>query len=202
MSAQRPVSDRHYGSAPYEPRNRAGLLASQQAKGCLILVALGVIAVAVFVGVSVAGRAYLPQNDALVVEDVRMVMLAEEKYAAANGGHYGRIECLVRPTDCIPSYPQDGPSFLDGSEREIRALRRGSRGFWSLRFIPGPPVDGNESALNDLQSYAFVANPAFDGLRSFCADSTGTFCVVSLELGDGPAIVNGKCDDPACLPIE
>ena len=177
---------------PYRPtavvRDKGGAGARILAHGCLasILLSVGACVACPFVV-----RSYLPRNQARVIRDIRIVMSAEERYAAASGGSYGSLECLVRPVECIPSYPRRGPSFLEGSDRRIRGILAGRRGFYALRLELGP---------HD-QSYAFVAAPLFDGPKSFCGDSTGTFCVKEMELGVGPSTEDGQCADPECLPL-
>lgn len=160
-------------------------------KGCLGILALtgAFIAACPF-----ALRSYLPRNRARVVNNIRLVMQAEEQFAEANGG-YTWVGCLALPEECWTSYPKDGPRFL--SERP-------TWGFWRMTFIPGPPVEAGVD--HTFKSYALVARIPLDGQSSFCADSAGTFCLVKYDLGWGHTaqVEDGRCvvTDPARHEVE
>lgn len=138
-------------------------------------------------------RPRIQVNEERAVVDVRAVMLAEQAYASANDGCYDRLECMVRPAECIPSYPADGRSFL-------REPLDGIRSGFIREFFPGPPARADAPSTSAVRSYAFVAYPAKigeTGVRSFCGDSTGQLRV-DLE-GGRPPVLDGLCD-PA-LPL-
>jgi len=144
------------------------------------------------VGCIFALKSYLPRNRARVIDNIRLVTQAEEQYAEAYGG-YTWVGCPALPEECWPSYPKDGPRFLS----ELPTWH-----FWDMEFYPGPPAE--TGADHTFQSYALMANGRLDGMSSFCADSTGTFCVVKVDLGVAVQIEDGQCvvTDPAQDEVE
>jgi len=185
-----PVSGKAIVKPILNPRVRKQLVLS-----CYLIV---IGAVTVFLAAAVNNpnslRPRIMVNEETVLRDLRTVMSAEAAYAFSNAGYYGGLECLARPAECIPSYPQDGPVFL---AEPLDGVRSG----FIREFLPGPPAGENAPSPSSIESYAFIAYPvsAETGVRSFCADSTGVLCF-TLDRSE-PLTVDGACA-PRCLPYK
>lgn len=157
-------------------------------KGCVLAVGVpGVLCLAFALVLPDLLRPRVSHNESAAIRDVRAVMSAEAAYASLNRGYYDRLECLVRPTECLASYPADRGPFLS---EQLDGLRSG----FVRRFVPGAPAGADAPSTSALSSYAFVAYPekvGETGVRSFCGDSDGILCV--FVDGSQPAIVDGKC---------
>ena len=80
------------------------------------------------------------------VVDVRSVLAAQDRYAAASGGYFAdRLECLLQPWNCLPGYT--GQPFLSA---EMVAHQQ------SHRFLAA--IQGHESA--GLNRFAYLVVPA------------------------------------------
>lgn len=144
-----------------------------------------------------------------LIGDLRTLVSAQAAYATVNFGFYDTLECLQAPSRCLPSYSTSAPVFLEPRRWS------GTRGYFRRRFIPGAEVDPRElpagASPTSVRTFAYIAVPAepggirgfiwrraglsLEGVRSFCADSTGRICV-----SDGsaePRIVEGACA-PEC----
>ena len=140
---------------------------------------------------------YPPGYESGVIGDVRSVISAEEAYQAVNGGYYDTLECLARPSSCLPSYPPNGPTFVDAHLGGARTYNRYRR--WLVRgpwVANGPPAVSGTS----METYAFVAVPIDPRLRSFCADDTGV--IYQAPAGIFPNVRDGHCDDPRLVPLK
>jgi hypothetical protein len=127
-------------------------------------------------------------NEAAALADMRMLLLAEEGFAAANGGRPDLPACLAAPARCgkraAPSLPLPEPL-------------NGERAGYARRFYPGPAADADEirqRALSpsSLQGFAYLATPLPSdvvGGRAFCADATG---LVRFNLDGTPPTVAGS----------
>lgn len=157
--------------------------------------------VVLFIGFAVSpafvGKPRVRRNEAQTLRDMRAVIIAEKDYAAANGGLFDRLECLAKPSDCIPGYPPDAPAFLPAN----LTTRRLTDVFGGYRrtFIPGPPADLSENqgqpvSPSSVTSFAYFAAPFtlhMTGERSFCGDSTGRICL-TLDASE-PEAQDGLC---------
>jgi hypothetical protein len=132
---------------------------------------------------------------------VRTLALAGKTYAAANGSLFGELGCLTNPASCRGSWPEDAPFPLDPSY-DWEGVKLGYR----RRFHPGPRASDEEAlrtgaARGSLKAFAYTAAPELpgqSGLRAFCADSSGRFCVT--PDGREPTVKNGRCDP--CKKLE
>jgi hypothetical protein len=137
-----------------------------------------------------------------ILGDIRTVLSAQDAYKSANGGHYGTLECLSKPSACVPGYPEAAPTFLDS------ALASGQpQSGYERHFIAGPPA-GKGLSTSSMTSYAYVAvplEPGESGVRGFCGDSGETICATSK--GRMPQVKDGRCvtdvQDPkaVCSPL-
>lgn len=158
----------------------------------------GLAAVATFVILTrPASHPRIPRNEALAIANIRTLISAEKMYAAANGGLFDTVQCLAAPRDCIPGYPVESSSFLEGYL--VREERTYNFGGYERTFFAGLPAELTDSqravvSPSSLTSFAYVAvpiNPGLTGVRSFCGDSTGRICFA--EDGSVPRISDGLC---------
>ena len=140
---------------------------------------------------------YEPAYESGAIGDVRNVVSAEAAYEAANG-YYDTLECLNKPSACIPGYPTTSPTLLDASLAQAEPHRQYRR--W---LVPGSPVtDPPPSASRtSIRKFAYVAVPLESRRRSFCADATGQLFEAPNRID--PNVRNGQCDeDPRFTPVK
>jgi len=133
---------------------------------------------------------YRPAYEAGAIGEARTVVSAQAAYESVNG-YYDTLECLSRPSSCIPGYSTTGPTFLDpqmARPEPYRAYRH-----W---LVPGAPVTGAPptASRTSIRTFAYVAVPVDSRRRSFCSDDTGV--VFQAPNGITPNIRSGRCDDP------
>lgn len=145
-------------------------------------------------------RARVAANEAAALGDLRTVVSAQAAYSSANAGFSDELECLARPQQCIPGYPDAAPVFLD--ETFLASRRHG----YHFRLVPGPRAPAEvlqqgRVSPSSLGGWAYVAvplQPGQTGVRAFCAEPSGLVCFTpSGQLSETPA---GGC--PAdCTPF-
>ncbi len=119
-------------------------------------------------------RARVAANESAAIADARTVAAAETAYRSANGGLYDTLDCLAKPSACIPGY--SGAALLPGR----LAGSQPSYGYRRI-FLPGPALASPppRSSRSSLVSYAFVLVPLTKGqtgVRTFCVDASGRLC--------------------------
>jgi type IV pilus assembly protein PilA len=136
-------------------------------------------------------RARLSANESAVIGELRSVLAAETSYRSINGGHYDTLECLARPSNCVPGH--SGPALLDPE-----LAKAGVRNGYHRSFHPGPRPELSSAATpvspSSVTAFAYVAipvQPGKTGRRSFCVDARGQ--VLVQPDGTAPAIVAGAC---------
>jgi hypothetical protein len=136
--------------------------------------------------------------EAGAVGDTRVVISAEAAYQGANSGYYGTITCLAKPAACIPSYPANGPTFLDPGMAAATVTKWNyTRTFFERKSGPGAPP-------GSVDAFCYGSRP--DGKssvarRAFGGDSTG----VVGETTDGSAsccTADGRLDVTVCPPLK
>ena len=149
-----------------------------------LLIVVAVIAIIAAIAIPSLLRARVSGNEAATIGDVRTVLSAQAAYHSANGGFYdGNLGCLSAPQACIPSYPPNGPSFLD---RNLAALNPKSG--YNRVFTGGiaPPADP-ELSPSSVTGFKYDALPTSmyqTGIRGFSGDHSGRIC----QTGDGTAV--------------
>jgi hypothetical protein len=123
------------------------------------------------------------------MNNIRTVISAQAAYQSANAGYYDTLECLHRPSRCIPGYPADAPVFLPKD-----LLLPASSGY-QFEFHPGPAI-GNPppvASRSSIETYAIAAvpTPGIAEVRSACGDSTGVVC--STVRPRRPQVDRGAC---------
>ena len=137
-------------------------------------------------------RARISANEAAAIGELRSVLAAEMTYRSINGGHYDTLECLAKPSSCVPGY--SGPALLD-PELTRAEPRKG----YHRAFYPGPRPGTPGTALvspSSVTGFAYVAiplQPGKTGIRSFCVDAGGEIRVQ--PDGTAPGIVAASCPD-------
>jgi hypothetical protein len=134
--------------------------------------------------------------EAGAIGDVRTVISGQAAYASMNG-YYDTLDCLSKPSACIPGYATTSPTFLDATFVEAGPHREYRR--W---LVAGSPVTDRPpyASRTSLRQYAFVAVPLDSRRRSFCGDDTGV--IVQAPNGITPIVRDGHCDDPRFTPLK
>lgn len=134
---------------------------------------------------------YQPPREAVAIGHVRFVISAQAAYQSANNGYYDKLECLAKPSSCIPGYPTTGPTFLD--HLTARPEPHGEYRHW---LVPGSPVTElpPTASRTSTRGFAYVAVPLDPRRRSFCGDDTGV--IWQAPNGITPTVRDGRCDDP------
>jgi prepilin-type N-terminal cleavage/methylation domain-containing protein len=142
-----------------------------------LLIVVAIIGIIAAIAIPSLLRARVSANESATIGDIRTVISGQAAYQSANGGWYDEISCLTGPPiTCIPSYPTNGPTFLDSAIAS--ALPKSG---YSRSFFAGPvptPLSTAQSA-SSLASFAYVASPVNNGqtgVRGFGGDSSGVLC--------------------------
>jgi type IV pilus assembly protein PilA len=148
---------------------------------------LGIIAAIVIPSVL---RARVTANESAAIADVCTVAAAETAYASANGGYYDTLECLAKPTACLPGH--SGTAMLDGQLATATVKGGYRRVFQGVPATSGArPAAGSQSSLAHYAYVAIPVAPGQTGVRSFCVDDSGRICY--LADGSEPPVVDGAC---------
>src|SRR5262249_924539 len=120
-------------------------------------------------------RARVSANEATTIGDIRQVVAAEASYSERNGGHFGTLECLNAPQNCLGAGASTTPFIAP-------ELLLPTRSGFNRSFHPGRDAGYREGHPHQyLQSFAYVASPVTlgrTGVRTFCGDSSGRICFV------------------------
>jgi hypothetical protein len=171
-----------------------GLAVAGIALSIVSLVLAPVLGIVAAIAIPSLLRARVSANEAAVIGELRSVLAAETTYRSFNGGHYDTLECLARPSGCVPGH--SGPALLDPDLAQV-----GTRGGYHRLFYPGPRPDAPPAATpvvspSSVTGFAYVAvpvQPGKTGLRSFCVDAGGE--ILFQSDGTAPAIVGGACPE-------
>ena len=126
-------------------------------------------------------------NESFALGDVRTVISAQAAYAASNADRYGPMECLSKPSLCIPGYAEIAPTFLDSTLTSVQP-----KSGYNRTFLPGPAAQG--LSPSSMSSFAYVAVPIVPGktgFRAFCGDASGMICAT--RDGSMPFVRYGRC---------
>lgn len=123
-----------------------------------------------------SGAAVIESNEAAAIADLKTIMSAEAAYLEANAGFYDTPACLLRPSDCIPGYPEEGPSFLDEALASLTVKDGYGRAFFTK---PPARKPGKHVSRSSAELYAVIMWPdklGETGQRGFCGDAAGVIC--------------------------
>ena len=155
-----------------------------------LLIVVAIIGIIAAIAIPSLLRARVSANESATIGDIRTVISGQAAYQSANGGWYDTITCLTGPPiTCIPSYPTNGPTFLDSAVASLLP-----KSGYSRSFGPGAapsPLNAAQSA-SSLSSYAYVATPVNNGqtgVRGFGGDSSGVLCFS--PAGAAPTVATG-----------
>jgi type IV pilus assembly protein PilA len=159
-----------------------------------LLIVVAIIGIIAAIAIPSLLRARVSANESATIGDIRTVISAQAAYQSANGGYYtSQWNCLNVPNNagvCIPSYPANGPTFVDSQIAALTPKSGYSRQLGSLGAVPAPlpPQTGTASTV----AYTYLATPlntGQTGVRGFGGDSSGVLCQNST--GALPATTTG-----------
>ena len=164
-----------------------------------LLIVVAIIGIIAAIAIPSLLRARVAANESATLGDIRTLISAQATYQSANGGFYdGNLDCLTLPSSCIPSYPSNGPTFLDSQLASQQSKSGYNRSFAGASPPVPPPA---ASSLTSVSVYGYDAtplNPGQSGVRGYGADSSGRICFTSDGVPVG--IVNGVLP-PNCLDL-
>jgi len=144
-----------------------------------LLIVVAIIGIIAAIAIPGLLRARVSANESAGIGDIRTVLSAQAAYFSANGSAYeGNLVCLASPfVGCIPTYPPNGPIFLDS-----HIASRLPKGGYTRSFSPSPLIPNLDLQVNSPTSvwgYVYTATPiqaGMTGVRGFAGDSTGSIC--------------------------
>ena len=151
-------------------------------------VAIGAVVLATFALTSVR-LGERDRTEARAIARLRAISSAEASYAAASGGYYDTLECLVR-WSCIPDRAVEAPFAAPN-------LGQGPQGyrlqFHAAPFHAGASRDRARISPTAMWRFAVIAVSDSAQWRSFCVDDRQTIYVVSATAG--LVVDDGRCLD-------
>jgi prepilin-type N-terminal cleavage/methylation domain-containing protein len=168
-----------------------------------LLIVVAIIGIIAAIAIPSLLRARVSANEAATVGDIRTLISAQAAYQSSNAAFYeGKLSCMVKPSaGCIPSYPTNGPTFLDSQIASQQAKSGYSRSFNpSAVPAPLPPTASATSAAG----YVYGTTPVSvgqTGVRGFMGDASGLLCYT--PSGAMPGQVAGpRIDITTCTPLQ
>ena len=161
-----------------------------------VVIVVALVGIVAAVVIPLLQRAMIAANEAETLADIRTIIDAQTSYAATNGGFYeGHMGCLTQPSVCIPSYPANGPTFLDSTLASLQPKSGYSRMFTSGgQVLPAPDISPTSVA-----GYRYDTTPLtrwVTGVRGFAGQADGRICFTP----DGTPVPAGT--QPATLPAD
>jgi type IV pilus assembly protein PilA len=126
-------------------------------------------------------RARISANESATIGDARTVISASAAYASANASWFDTaLTCLNGPSivGCIPSYPTNGPSFLDSNVANLMGKSGYDRTYAPGDAVPAAKIPPQASP-GSVTSFVYSATPQSvgrTGIRGFAGDSSGVLC--------------------------
>jgi type IV pilus assembly protein PilA len=171
-----------------------------------LLIVVAIIGIIAAIAIPSLLRARVSANEAATIGDIRTVISAQAAYQSANGGFYAStMDCLTHPstgTGCIPSYPANGPTFLDPN-----LAAQGAKSGYNRSFTPATTPTGLSTAVAGAAStsaYAYSAWPVTvgqSGVRAFAGDSSGIICFTP-QGTVAPTVTNGVLTLTTCTVLQ
>jgi hypothetical protein len=163
-----------------------------------IVILAAVVALVAAIVIPSLLRARVSANESTAIGNIRTVISAQVAYSSTNAGFFdAKLECLARPSSCIPRYR--GPAMLNLDELVstragyVRRLTAGAR---------APREGSRDQSPSSVVSFAYLAVPekvGSTGLRGFCGDSSGVICYTAD--GSSPRVSNGACELSSCITL-
>ena len=145
-----------------------------------LLIVVAIIGIIAAIAIPSLLRARVSANESATIGDIRTVISAQAAYHSANGGWYAsNMSCLNVPTGsgCIPSYPANGPTFLDPN-----IVAQSAKSGYNRIVHVGRLRAREHGHLRDQQHGRLRPTPrrrsrsGQSGVRSFGGDSSGVLC--------------------------
>jgi prepilin-type N-terminal cleavage/methylation domain-containing protein len=158
-----------------------------------LLIVVAIIGIIAAIAIPSLLRARVSANEAATIGDIRTVISAQAAYHSASGGYYGRALCLLAPTGagCLPSYPTNGPTFLDSAVSALVPKSGYARSMDETAAVPG--------GLSCYVYHATPLNTGQTGVRGFAGDCSGVICFTQTGTNVGTA---GGAMVPGCTTIQ
>jgi len=146
-----------------------------------LLIVVAIIGIIAAIAIPSLLRARVSANESATIGDIRTVISAQAAYQSANGGFYtSNFDCLVAPAagaNCIPSYPANGPTFVDSQIASLTGKSGYARsaGTFGAQPASNTALYGSDS----VSAYVYTASPlntGQTGVRGFAGDSSGVIC--------------------------
>jgi len=170
-----------------------------------LLIVVAIIGIIAAIAIPSLLRARVSANESATIGDIRSVISAQAAYHSANGGWYASsMDCLSVPTGsgCIPSYPTNGPTFIDPNLAGQTAKSGYSRSFNATAVTS---MNTAISGTNSAASYAYEAWPVTagqSGVRAFAGDSSGVICFTPNASTAVPTVANGVITLSSCTVLQ
>ena len=167
-----------------------------------LLIVVAIIGIIAAIAIPSLLRARVSANESATIGDIRTVISAQAAYQSANGGWYASsFPCLSVPTGgtCIPSYPANGPTFLDPN-----LTAQNPKSGYNRSFTAGPTVSVNTaiSGTASTSTYAYTAWPVTSGqsgVRAFGGDASGILCFHAVNQ---VTVTNGALNLTSCTVLQ
>jgi len=158
-----------------------------------LLIVVAIIGIIAAIAIPSLLRARIAANEAGGVGDSRSVGSAEVAYSSSNGGFFGQMSCLSRPTAC--NWAAGTTPFIDAQLGSLTTKQGYVRSFLGGSAGNGSP----DSGIQTFVYFALPASVAQTGNRGFGIDHTGLICFTT----DGTApVTSGGGLDQACTPLK
>ncbi len=168
-----------------------------------LLIVVAIIGIIAAIAIPSLLRARISANETAPNGDIRTLISAQAAYHSANGGYYAAsLDCLTDPMGggCIPSYPTNGPTFVD------YAIAAGTPKSGYARLLQTAPLIGTPPAAtgaNSTGAYAYTAvpvSPGQTGVRGLGGDASGAVCFT--PSGAAPTVTNGIISLATCTVLQ
>jgi prepilin-type N-terminal cleavage/methylation domain-containing protein len=167
-----------------------------------LLIVVAIIGIIAAIAIPSLLRARVSANESATIGDIRTVISAQSTYQSSNGGFYtSDFTCLVVPNNgnnCIPSYPANGPTFVDSQIASLQAKSGYGR---SIQPGPAPAPIPAISGGTSVVSIAYEATPinvGQTGVRAFAGDMSGVICFnpagATTSPASGALVISGTCN--------
>jgi type IV pilus assembly protein PilA len=170
-----------------------------------LLIVVAIIGIIAAIAIPSLLRARVSANESATIGDIRTVISSQAAYQSANGGFYANSAvCLNVPTTagCIPSYPTNGPTFLDSQISNLRAKSGYTRSWQTAGVVPPANLNTAISGTDSTAAYAYFGTPVSvgqTGVRGFAGDHSGVLCFT--VDGTPPSAANGALS-PQCTVLQ
>jgi prepilin-type N-terminal cleavage/methylation domain-containing protein len=167
-----------------------------------LLIVVAIIGLIAAIAIPSLHRARISANESATIGDIRTLISAQATYQSANAGWYdSHLTCLAVPASgCIPSYPTNGPAFLDSQIASLAIKSGYARSFGGGGTLGASDGTRSPSSAGSYVYRATPAQPGQTGVRGFGGDHTGILCATND--GSAPPVANNALDMNSCLVLK